>query len=72
VNACRHDAARERLKTDGKLIYARDQAEKLYRANIAESQTPHLHYDTYIMADTDRWLFLPKAPKDLARLASDF
>jgi hypothetical protein len=24
------------------------------------------------MADTDRWLFLPKAPKDLARLASDF
>lgn len=39
-NICRrHDAARERLKTDRKLIYARDQVEKLYRANIAESQT---------------------------------
>lgn len=39
-NICRRqDAAREKLQTDRKLIYARDQIEKLYRANIAESQT---------------------------------
>ncbi len=35
----RHDAAREKLQTDRKLAYARDQVEKLYLANIAESQT---------------------------------
>jgi hypothetical protein len=39
VNACRQDAAREKLQTDRKATYARDQVEKLYRANIAESQT---------------------------------
>jgi hypothetical protein len=39
VNACPQDAAREKLQTGRKLIYARDQVEKLYRANIAESQT---------------------------------
>jgi putative transposase len=35
----RHDAAREKLQTDRKLIYAHDQVEKIYLANIAESQT---------------------------------
>jgi hypothetical protein len=35
----RHDAAREKLQTDRKLAYARDQVEKLCLANIAESQT---------------------------------
>jgi hypothetical protein len=40
VNARRRqDEAREKLQTGRNLIYARDQAEKLYRANIAESQT---------------------------------
>jgi hypothetical protein len=39
VNAGRQDEAREKLQTGRKLIYARDQVEKLYRANIAESQT---------------------------------
>jgi hypothetical protein len=39
VNARRRqDEAREKLQTDRKLIYARDEVEKLYRANIAESQ----------------------------------
>jgi hypothetical protein len=40
VNARRRqDEAREKLQTGRKLIYARDQVETLYRANIAESQT---------------------------------
>jgi hypothetical protein len=38
VNFCRQDAGREKLQTDRKATYARDQVEKLYRANIAESQ----------------------------------
>lgn len=35
----RHNAARQKLQTDRKLAYAKAQAEKLYHANIAESQT---------------------------------
>jgi len=35
----RCDAARQKLQTNRKLAYAKTQAEKLYLANIAESQT---------------------------------
>ena len=35
----RCDAARLKLKTDRKLAYAKAQVEKLYHANIADSQT---------------------------------
>jgi len=35
----RCDAARQKLQTDRKLAYAKSQTEKLYLANIAESQT---------------------------------
>jgi hypothetical protein len=35
----RCDAARQKLQTNRKLAYAKGQAEKLYLANIAESQT---------------------------------
>jgi hypothetical protein len=35
----RSDAARQKLRTDRKLAYAKTQVEKLYLANIAESQT---------------------------------
>jgi hypothetical protein len=35
----RCDAARQKVQTDRKLAYARAQVEKLYLANIAESQT---------------------------------
>ena len=33
----RHDAAREKLQTDRKLVSARDQVGKIYPANIAQS-----------------------------------
>ena len=35
----RYDAARQKLKTDRKLAYAKDLVEKKYQAKIAESQT---------------------------------
>jgi hypothetical protein len=38
-NICRrYDLAREKVKTDRKLAYARELVEKKYRAKIAESQ----------------------------------
>jgi hypothetical protein len=40
----RCDAARAKLQTDRKLAYAKARLEKLYIANIAESQTLHLSF----------------------------
>jgi hypothetical protein len=34
----RYDTARQKLKSDGKLAYAKDLVEQIYQAEIAESQ----------------------------------
>ena len=46
-------SARQKLQTDRKLAYARSQAEKIYLANIAESQTRHRFFRRALQISID-------------------